>query len=62
MAKITGKELEESASSNVTDVISFSYKFKDELKITASKKQREDSDEDDLERNDDTAHQEFMRI
>ena len=54
LAQITGKDLEESATSNVTDITSFSYKFKDELKINSSKRIQDDSD-DDLERVENTA-------
>ena len=61
LAQFTGKELEESATSNATDITNFSYKFKDDLKISASKR-KDDSDEDDLERVELTAQQEFMRI
>ena len=54
MAEITKKKddvLEESAASNVT---AFSYQFKDELKITTTKKEQEagEDDEEDFERND----------
>ena len=49
LAQFAGKELEESATSNATDITNFSYKFKDDLKISA-RKRKDDSDEDDLER------------
>jgi hypothetical protein len=61
LAVFTGKELEESATSNATDITNFSYKFKDDLKISATKR-KDDSDEDDFDRVELTAQQEFMRI
>jgi hypothetical protein len=49
LAQVMGKELEESATSNVTAVTAFSYQFKDELKIADTKNDYTDSD-DDLDR------------
>ena len=62
LAQITGKALEESANSNVTEITNFSYKFKDDLKITETRGLPVDSDDDFERNNEDVAHQEFMKI
>lgn len=62
LAQITGKALEESANSNVTEITNFSYKFKDDLKITETRGPPVDSDDDFERNNEDVAHQEFMKI